>query len=153
MNSSWLRPATETPVDDHRRPPAGGVAITRVVNLAPDWAELALQGALPRRPALRLSSRVVADDRSGPCRRLQGTLVSRRGWFRLPVELQLAGWSASATELTLRPRRSGRRPGWARWYLSAGTAVMDRLAAGDPGRRDLSPDTAARPGVGVGAGQ
>jgi len=54
----------------------------------------------------------VADDGYGSCRRLIGWLVSKRGWFRVPVELQLAGWSASTTEVTLRPLRSGRRPGW-----------------------------------------
>jgi len=51
------------------------------------------------------------------------------------VELQLAGWSASATEFTLRPRRSGQRPGWGRWYVSVGSAVMDQMVGciGDPG--------------------
>jgi hypothetical protein len=113
-----------------------GPAIVRVVRLAPEWAELGLCGALAQRAgdpigaALHLSSRTVADDAFGPCRRLVGTLRSRRGWHRIEVELQLAGWSASATELTLRPRRSGRRPGWGRWYLIAGTALLDRIVAG-----------------------
>ena len=106
------------------------MAITRVVNLPPEWAELALRAALPRVPHLHLSSWVAADGPSGPCRRLRATLVSQRGWFRLPVDLQLTAWSATATELTLRPGRSGRRPGWAAWYLAAGTALMDQLATG-----------------------
>jgi hypothetical protein len=145
MNSNWLRPSSEAPPHDRRRPPRSGVAITRIVNLPADWAELALQGSLAHgsgAPAvveaggsLHLEARVVVDDRYGPCRRLFGTLVSRRGWFRIPVELQLTGWSDSGTELTLRPRRSGRRPGWGRWYLSVGSAVIDQMVTciGDPG--------------------
>ena len=133
MNSSWMRPITEAPRDDHHRPPSDGEVITRVVNVTPDWAELSLPSTLSGLPALRVSSRVVVDDYLGPSRRLQGTLVSRRGWFSIPVELQLAAWSNTTTELTLRPRRNGRRPGWARWYLSAGTALMDHLVAGSSG--------------------
>src|SRR2546425_7034824 len=141
-----MRPASESPPDDRDDRAAPGVAITRILSLSPEWAELGLGDAVSGASAspflvlvggsLKLQSRAVADDGYGPCRRLIGWLVSKRGWFRVPVELQLAAWSADTTEVTLRPLRSGRRPGWGRWYLRVGSAVMDLLAArfDDPGR-------------------
>lgn len=151
MNSNWMRPAFEVPTAPDRRPLNGGVAITRIVNLQPDWTELALQATLARLStepcrdaiggAFHVHSRMVADDRHGACRWLRGTLESGRAWLRIPAELELAGWSNSATELTLRPLRNGRWPGWGRWYLSVGTALVDRIVAGI---RDT--DRPARPG-------
>jgi len=129
VNNSWMGPVTDDRGDDRRSYNSGGVAITRIVRLTPQWAELALGGA---DATLHCSALEVADDGYGACRRLRGTLRSRRGWFRLPVELQLSSWSASATELTLRPRRRGHRPGRGRWYLAAGTALMD-MVSGDDG--------------------
>jgi hypothetical protein len=126
------------------------VVISRTIGLSPEWAELALGAAVGQAAtrscvglvggSLHLQSRAVADDAHGPRRRLTGSLVSKRSWFRMPVELELSGWSASATELTLRPLARGRRPGWGRWYLRVGTRIMDLLVAAihDPGCADAS---------------
>jgi hypothetical protein len=157
MNSSWMRPASEAPLGPDRRPPKAGVAITRIVNLPPDWAELALQAALPRVSAepyrrviggmLQVSTRTLVDDGNGACRRLRGTLVSRRGRRRIPVELELSGRSPSATDLTLRPLRSGRWPGWSRWYLTAGTALVDLIVDGTGGSDGVATPAAPPPEV------
>ena len=138
-----MRPASDLSPDDFPSRPFPGVAITRIVRLSPEWAELALDEAFGRASAdpfaalvggsLELQSRTVTDDGPRPCRRLTGRLVSKRRRFQIPVELQLAGWSASATEVVLRPLRSGRRPGWGRWYLRVGTALMDLLVANEGG--------------------
>jgi hypothetical protein len=153
VNRSWMRPASEFSPDDLPGRPFPGVAITRIVRLSPEWAELALDEAFGHASAdpfpvlvggsLELQSRTVTDDCSR--RRLTGRLVSNRRWFQVPVELQLAGWSASTTEVALRPLRSGRRPGWGRWYLRVGTVVMDLLvtSVNDPGcLRELLKDAA-----------
>jgi len=139
MNGSWTRREGEHPARDPHRKISDGVVISRTCALSPEWAELALSAALGQAASssfvalvggsLHLQSRTVADDPYGLCRRLTGSMVSKRGWFLMPVELELSEWSASASGLTLRPLAGGRRPGWARWYLRVGSAVMDLLVA------------------------
>jgi hypothetical protein len=145
VNRSWVGPAIEPPPGNFRDGIRPGVTIRRIVGLPPEWAEVALRDTLcPASPdgsgtdgtffatvgeSLLLRSSAVTDDGYGTRRRLVGWLVSKRGWFQLPVELELAEWSSSASELTLRPLHGSHRPGWGRWYLGVGSAAMDRVVA------------------------
>jgi hypothetical protein len=144
MNTSWMGPASEVP-DDAGRRIRPGLRIRRVVKLPPEWAELALAAALPRLAAgnapptggfsltlpggcLQLRPEAVTDDGYGTRQLLVGCLTSNRGSFRVPVELELAEWSDSKSELTLRPLEGLRRSRWGRWYLRTGGVFADLLA-------------------------
>jgi hypothetical protein len=64
-----------------------------------------------------------------PLRRFKGVLRSRRGGYRIGVELELIPWSEERSELCLRP--SGRWPPHLlreRPYFRYGSAALDQLA-------------------------
>jgi hypothetical protein len=102
--------------------------ITRIVALPHASADLAFHAAVlsPPEHALQVHSVATADHGRGPVRRIDGCLRSGRG--RIPVEIELAPWSHSRSELTLRPVGGSRFRSWRR-YLRNGNAFMDALVA------------------------
>lgn len=131
-NTSWLGSVR---AEGGSRP---GETITRVVTIAPEWAELALEDTRWSHgqrggnfwlalPGASLQLQRVAGD--GTTRRFTGVLASDRGWHRLAVEVELAEWSREKSQLSLRLLDGTRRPGWGRWYLRSGCAFVDLLAA------------------------
>jgi hypothetical protein len=136
MNTSWTGPLRASDGVGGR----ADVPISRIVDVAPEWAGIALDDAWLSRwnpaggvrvvlPAGSLQLWPAADDGYGSRRRLVGVLASPRELFRLSVELELADWSSEKAELTLRPLGRSRRPGWRRWYLRAGGAFTGHLAS------------------------
>ena len=124
MNTSWMGSASNSPDGAGRFCP--GEPISRLLDISPDRAELPLDKVWVLFGA-SLALRAEAED--GASRRFVGVLASDRSWHRLPVEVEVAGWSRGKSELILRPLADGRRPGWGRWYLRTGTAFVELLSA------------------------
>jgi hypothetical protein len=110
------------------RLPVLHLPVVRVVRLAPDQAEMALDAAVLG-GRLALSSVPVGPRHLGTLRRVVGRLEIPYSRWAVPFELELAAWSSTKAELVLRPLvdvgGSRRRRHWFR----AGHALMDLLVA------------------------
>jgi len=65
-----------------------------------------------------------------PARRMRGMLRSRRGWYRVRVELEILPWSDYEAEIGLRPLTRHAPILWGTWapYVRFGARALDALA-------------------------
>jgi hypothetical protein len=108
------------------RLPVLQLPIARVVRLAPDQAEMALDAAVLG-GRLGLVSLAVGPRHLGTRRRLAGWLELSCSRSAVPFELELAAWSSTKAELILRPRGKIAGTRRRRQWFRAGHAFMDRL--------------------------